>query len=213
MSNGNAEREDAGRKARLEIDNGLRQYDLAVEIIQTFLEPDRPFALRPSLICQLQKVAVENIEPNPGQWRTSSVQITKSNHVPPAPYFVGSLVQEMCDYVNDNFHEKTPLHLAAYVMWRLNWIHPFTDGNGRTSRIVSYIVLSLALHDELSGNPTIPQQIQDDRTTYFKALEHADEAFARDEKIDVSAMEDALRNMLAIQLLSVIERADGESSS
>ena len=30
---------------------------------------------------------------------------------------------------NDNWDDSTPVHLASYVMWRLNWIHPFTDGN------------------------------------------------------------------------------------
>jgi Fic family protein len=49
----------------------------------------------------------------------------------------------MCDYVNDQWSVRTALHLAAYVMWRLNWIHPFTDGNGRTSRISSYVILTI----------------------------------------------------------------------
>jgi Fic family protein len=120
---------------------------------------------------------------------------------------VGNLVQEMCDYVNDNWHEKTPYHLAAFVMWRLNWIHPFPDGNGRTSRVVSYIVLCSAVKILLPGTPTIPQQIQADRTTYFRALEHADEVYAATGAVDVSQMEEALRNMLAKQLLSVIEQA------
>ena len=61
----------------------------------------------------------------PGKWRSGPVNISKSKHKPPASHLVPSLIQEMCDYVNDNFHEQTPLHLAAYVMWRLNWIHPF----------------------------------------------------------------------------------------
>jgi hypothetical protein len=65
---------------RLEVENGLRQHDLAIEAIKTFLEPDRPFALRPSLIQQLQSVAVQGIEAYPGQWRTGGVRIEKSRH-------------------------------------------------------------------------------------------------------------------------------------
>ena len=194
--------------ARLEIDNGFRQVDLGIDVIRTFLEPDRPFALRPSLIQQLQKVAVEGIVPYPGEWRTGPAKITKSNHIPPDAHLVGYLVQEMCDYVNDNLHEKTAFHLSAYVMWRLNWIHPFPDGNGRTSRMSSYIVLCTSLKTLLPGSPTIFQQIQDDRTTYFRALEYADAA-AKAGQIDVSEMESVLRNMLAKQLLSVIEQASG----
>ena len=193
--------------ATLEIDNGFRQFDRAQAIIKDFLEPDRPFALRPTLVQSLQKVAVEGIVPCPGEWRTGPAKITKSKHTPPGAHLVGNLVQEMCDYVNDNWHEKTPYHLAAFVMWRLNWIHPFPDGNGRTSRVVSYIVLCSAVKILLPGTPTIPQQIQADRTTYFRALEHADEVYAATGDIDVSQMEEALRNMLAKQLLSVIEQA------
>jgi Fic family protein len=200
---------ESRRIAELEVENGLRQYDLAIDVIKTFQEPDRPFALRPSLIQQLQSVVVKDIELYPGEWRTSSVKITKSKHTPPGAHLVGFLVQEMCDYVNDNWHEKTAFHLSAYVMWRLNWIHPFSDGNGRTSRTTSYIVLCASLNTLLPGSPTILQQIQDDRTAYFRALEHADEA-ALAGTIDVSEMETAIKGMLARQLLSVIEQADGQ---
>jgi Fic family protein len=118
----------------------------------------------------------------------------------------------MCDYVNDNLHEKTAFHLAAFVMWRLNWMHPFSDGNRRTSRVASYIVLSVALKTLLPGSPSIPQQIQAYRTAYFRALEHADNAYAATKEVNVSEMESAIRNMIAKQLLSVIERADGQIS-
>src|ERR1700728_2262488 len=66
---------------RLEVENGLRQHDLAIEAIKTFLEPDRPFALRPSLTQQLQSVAVQGIEAYPGQWRTGGGRIEKSRHI------------------------------------------------------------------------------------------------------------------------------------
>ncbi|WP_204276686.1 Fic family protein, partial [Klebsiella aerogenes] len=79
--------------------------------------------------------------------------------------------------VNDNWRDRTALHLASYVMWRLNWIHPFSDGNGRTSRITSYVVLSVKLGLVLPGTRTIPEQIVDKRSPYFLALEAADQAF------------------------------------
>jgi Fic family protein len=113
----------------------------------------------------------------------------------------------MCDYVNDNRHTKTAFHLAAYVMWRHNWIHPFEDGNGRTSRVLSYIVLSLCVGYMLPGSPTIPEQIQGDRSGYFKALEDADAAWIKQGEVDVGTMEKLLTEMLAKQLLSVIDVA------
>lgn len=195
----------------MESDNSVRQAALADAIIKTYLDPERPFALRPSLILQLQSVAVDGLITNPGQWRSSQVGITKSAHTPPGPHLVEALVQEMCDYVNDNWHEKTALHLAAYIMWRLNWIHPFADGNGRTSRAASYIVLCANLRLLLPGSPAIPQQIQENRTIYFHALEAADAAWKMTGNIDVSVMENLLTGMLAAQLLSVIEKAGGDT--
>jgi Fic family protein len=104
------------RIARLEVENGFRQYDETIEAISYYLDPERPFALRPGLIQRLQSIAVQDLVANPGQWRSTSAKISKSKHQPPEPHLVPPLVQELCDYVNDNLHEKTPLHLSAFVM-------------------------------------------------------------------------------------------------
>lgn len=198
--------------ARLEVENGRRQFELATDIVRTYLEPGRPFALRPSHIRELQAVAVAGLESNPGEFRTTRVGIRGAVHQPPEAFLVPGLVVEMCEYINDNLHERSPFHLSAYLMWRHNWIHPFSDGNGRTSRMISYIVLSLALGYELPGSPTIPEQIQSDRSGYFHALEAADKAAAQG-LTDVSGMEQLLKGMLATQLLSVIEAAGSESTT
>lgn len=195
--------------AQLEAENGLRQFDVAIGMIEYFLDPQRPFALRPSLIQDLQKVAVQGIESDPGTYRRGPIEISKSAHKPPPAHLVSARVQEMCDYINDSWHEKSAFHLASYVMWRLNWIHPFSDGNGRTSRMCSYVVLCVKVGQALPGTPTIPEQIAADRTLYFKALEAADQAELAGEP-DLSEMEAMLKAMLANQLLHVIERAEGK---
>lgn len=115
----------------------------------------------------------------------------------------------MCDYVNDHWGVSTPIHLAAYLMWRLNWIHPFADGNGRTSRIVSYVVLSVRAGALLPGTPTIPDHIVDNRKPYFDALDAADLA-CRAGKLDVSQMEKLLAALLARQLASFYQAAGGK---
>jgi len=192
-----------------EIDNGFRQYDYAIDAINDFVGPERPFALRPSLILELQHIAVEGIEPYPGRWRIGNVEISGSRHTPPGPHLVENLVTELCEYVNNCWHERTAFHLASFIMWRLNWIHPFSDGNGRTSRMLSYIVLCAKLGYVLPGSPTIPQQIEADRRRYFQALEAADEAIDGTGDYDFGAMEDMLKAMLATQLLNVTEEAHG----
>jgi hypothetical protein len=67
-------------------------------------------------------------------------------------------------------------------------------------------VLCLRIGYLLPGKKSIPDQIAEDRTPYYLALEAADQASVRGE-IDVSAMEELLSNMLANQLLAVHEQA------
>lgn len=121
-------------RTALEVENGFRQYDLAIEIIRYYQDPDRPFSLRIPLILDLQREAVAGIEVEAGQLRTSTVGINKSQHNPPPPHLVHNFMVEFCDFINDNWHEKNAFYLSAYTMWKINWIYPFTDGNGRTAR-------------------------------------------------------------------------------
>jgi Fic family protein len=95
-------------------------------------------------------------------------------------------------------------------MWRLNWIHPFADGNGRTSRILSFFVLFARLGALLPGTPTLPDLIIDHRDLYEAALDDADDA-CKAGKIDVSKMETLVEALLAKQLARVYELAAGKT--
>lgn len=201
---------DPDEKARQEAKNGLRQFDAAIEQIEYSLHPDRqPFKLRPSAILRLNRVALEGIERYAGVYRPGVVKIGGSKHTPPEAGRVAELVEELCDYVNENW-DRTPIHLASYVMWRLNWIHPFVDGNGRTTRTASFVVLCLRLGYRLPGSPTIPEQIASNKKPYYDALEVADAVFETEHKIDVSMMETLLEKLLATQLASVLHDAATE---
>ena len=201
---------DPQARAAAEARNGFRQYDAAVGAIQNALERGS-FKLRPSLILGLQREALAGISSYAGNYRPGGVSIEGSKHEPVGAHLVPELVEDMCDYVNEYWNASTPIHLAAYLMWRLNWIHPFADGNGRTSRIVSYVVLSIRAGSILPGTPTIPDQIVDNRKPYFDALDAADLAF-RDGKIDVSKMEELLGSLLANQLAQFYKSAGGKLS-
>jgi len=72
----------------------------------------------------LQQLAVEGLDAKPGSYRIVSLGINRSDRVSLEPHLVGGLMIKMCDYVNENLHEKSAFHLAAYVMWRHNWVHP-----------------------------------------------------------------------------------------
>jgi Fic family protein len=204
---------DPDEIARREAENGLRQFNLAIEIIATYVkDKQRPFKLRHGPILQLHKAALDGLHLLAGTFRNTPVKIGGSLHQPPEAAFVSDEVQLMCEYVNDHWATKSAVHLAAYVLWKMNWIHPFADGNGRTARAVSYVVLSIKLDSLLPGTPTIPDQIADNKPPYYKALEAADREWAK-EKVDVSGLETVIEGMLAQQLINAVKQASGETSS
>ena len=198
---------DPDEKARREAENGVRQFKAAIDIIRSTLErPDDQFRLTQSLILDLHEKVLAGIHQLAGTYRNSPVTIGKSSHIPPRHSEVADLVAEMCQYVNDHWHERNAVHLAAYALWRMNWIHPFADGNGRTARVVSYVVLSVKLRSVLPGAPAIPDLIAVDKNPYYRHLEEADKSW-KFGKIALSGMEAMLEQMLAEQLLSATEEA------
>lgn len=198
---------DRKKIAAIEAVNALRQFDRVVEIIDESIRPDADFKLRPSLISELNTLATEGTNPHPGVLRFFNVSIDYSKHNPPPSVHVQPLVDDMCDYVNDS-PNKSPIHLAAYLLWRINWIHPYRDGNGRTARATSFLVLSIRLGFRIPGANTIPEQIVVDKEPYYIALEAADAAY-KDGNIDVSELEALLGQYLAKQLLDFHNQALG----
>jgi Fic family protein len=111
--------------------------------------------------------------------------------------------------VNQYFAEKSAIHLAAYIMWRINWVHPFDDGNGRTARAASYLVLCVKLGYRLPGRKSLIDLIVGNKPPYWAALEAADAAWANGNRVDVGALESLLENLLGAQLVSILEDAKG----
>jgi len=201
---------DKLERARRESENGLRQIDSVIERVRrhTGAQAAR-FQLRPSILLGLNRAAVEGIESTAGAFRTGGMEIFGSKHQPPKGADVPELIEELCDYVNDNWTTVSAAHLAAYVMWRINWIHPFDDGNGRTARAASYLVLSIKTGGMLPGAKSIPERIVGSKNAYYYALEKADKAYERDKSIDVSELEGIIVSALAAQLADVVMDASG----
>ncbi len=195
-------------KAEAEAANGLRQYDFAVKSVYEVLER-QPFRLRVSRILSFQREALQGISAFAGLTRPADIEIKGSKHEPPGAHLVQELLEDLCDYVNEHW-DATPIRLAAYVMWRLNWIHPFVDGNGRTSRTLSFFILSVKLGIVLPGTPTFPELVIAHRPAYEDALDLADDA-CKQGRIDVSAMEALIESLLAKQLAHVYELASGRA--
>jgi Fic family protein len=101
--------------------------------------------------------------------------------------------------VQENWYIWSPTELAAYGLWRLNWIHPFVEGNGRTARAVCYFVICVRSGALLGGRKIVPERIRENRAGYEAALTAADRAWDAG-NLDFSEMEDYLAALLQAQL-------------
>jgi len=113
-----------------------------------------------------------------GKFRDTLVYIgnphTKEvNHVPPAAYKVPDLVEELLDWLNNSTDEMYPVIIAGILHYELVRIHPFVDGNGRTSRLMATLILSTHKFN-ISDYFTLDEYYNQDRQAYVDALKSAD---------------------------------------
>ena len=112
-----------------------------------------------------------------GRYRSVPVGITGTTYVPPQPWQVPKLMEELIQHYEAKKTQLHPVELAADIHAELVGIHPFIDGNGRTSRLVMNLILLRA------GFPIA--NISGDRATrldYYNTLnashiDHHDEPF------------------------------------
>lgn len=200
---------DQAEKLRLESRNGVIQAEYIFFRAQNWTPGQ---TVTPSLLLKIQELAVNQIYRCAGHFRDGRVTLDGAKHEPPDHTLVVPLVEEMCEHINTNWDKDPATRLSAYAMWRLNWIHPFFGGNGRTARAFSYLVLCLRLgFAPPTEEKNIPELIAADRVPYYTALRSADAAWARGQ-LDVSAMEELISALLARQLASIHFRATGKPS-
>jgi Fic family protein len=92
--------------------------------------------------------------------------------------------------------------LASYVLWKLNWIHPFIEGNGRTARAACYYILCTKFGGLPVGKVIVPERIRLEREPYYEALTEANEAWQRGELL-FPKMERYLARLLDEQVLEI----------
>jgi Fic family protein len=188
----------ANARALREAENGLRQARRVADLIRSGV-PSGASPLTSAVIAELNGLAVDGIVSTAGKMRErSDLEISGSRHVVPSHDDVPGLIDAACTFVRDHWADD-PILLASYVLWRICWIHPFDDGNGRTARAASYLVLCVRLGTELPGSLPVPARIKHAPIAYTRALEAADAAWARG-GLDVSAMERLLAFYLDAQV-------------
>ncbi|MBP8251269.1 MAG: Fic family protein [Herpetosiphon sp.] len=105
-------------------------------------------------------------EYSPGEYRKIGVIISGSEHRPPEPIEVPSLMEKLIDWINQSM-DSNAIIVATLAHHQIAAIHPFKDGNGRVSRLLMNLIL-------LKHGYPICNISRDSRPAYYDALGLAD---------------------------------------
>ena len=110
-------------------------------------------------------------------------------------------MDDFVNVVNRRWEKTDSIQLAAYVLWRLNYIHPFINGNGRTARAACYFVLCVKAGGWLGGNVILPELLRQEKPKYVEALKKVDKTIQGScEDPDLTPLSDFMLKMLEKQL-------------
>lgn len=126
-----------------------------------------PTVISEKLVKDIHAIVLQGIDrENAGKYRGVPVAISGSRHVPPQPWQVPKLMEDLNLWIQGNLTQMHPVVFAAEIHERIATIHPFIDGNGRTARLLMNLVL--LQHGYTITN--IPGDTQN-RLAYYNALE------------------------------------------
>ena len=112
----------------------------AIEYVKHLVEKNTTLNERELL--SIHNLILRGIEPqNAGRYRNVQVMIKGSKHLPPAPYLVAKQMEDCFLWFEANKSKLHPVLLAAEMHERVVTVHPFIDGNGRTSRLIMNLIL------------------------------------------------------------------------
>ena len=135
-------------------------------------------AITEEMICRFHKLFYEKVDSEQaGVYRNHQVFITGTEYIPPKAEDVPMLMKGFIEELASKKGNVHPVELAAFAHRRLVDIHPFSDGNGRTARLLMNMILINQGYQPVSISPMI-------RLEYYGALRIAqrksrpsDEAF------------------------------------
>ncbi len=137
----------------------------AIEYLEQIVSNNYLFNVRD--ILEVHALVLDKIQKDiAGRFRTGAVRIMGANFVPPNYIKVPDLIDELIDYTNQHFDKINHVILSAIFHHRFVWIHPFSDGNGRSARLLFNLLLMNAGYP-----PAII--LKNDRKKYYTALNQA----------------------------------------
>lgn len=146
-------------REHLEATNNARAFDLIEDIAQ------KKKAINHVVIQQIHEEVTAGILEDAGKYRTKNVRITGSAKTPPDWSKVTRLMDELIETIAQD--TRHPLEVAAILHHSFVEIHPFIDGNGRVSRLLTNLYLIA------QGYPPVVLKVED-RGKYYRFLRTAD---------------------------------------
>lgn len=182
---------------QLAAENLDRQYSFLRSVTITSLSLGQPM-LSIEVIKALNYHAVSCLHANAGEFRTWPVTVGQ-DFQPPLHIQVPPLMQMFTNQVNRMWDSTDAVTLSAFVLWRLNFIHPFINGNGRAARAACHFVLCLKSGGWLPGDPILPELIKANRDEYVACLKKVDATFANS-GLDLTPLHQLLTRLIDEQL-------------
>lgn len=137
----------------------------AIYYVQNLVKKKEP--LTAFHIRSIHQLILKNIDDkNAGTYRKSNITISGAEHIPPEGLLVESEMQKFMDWYKNEAASLHPIESAARLHVDFVKIHPFTDGNGRTARLLTNLELMKAAF------PPIILPVEK-RLEYYEALDLA----------------------------------------
>ncbi|MBT2518231.1 Fic family protein [Streptomyces sp. ISL-90] len=151
------------------------------EVMEFIDEADNAHPITHAFVRDLHRRAVDGLiregDSRPGAYRNRDVAIQGASHRPPLAQAVQGEMDRFLEFVNRPVQMHQQLLHVAIAHHRFLWVHPFQNGNGRVSRLLSYAMLGR--HGFVSPiglravNPTAVFGVS--RSEYYDALAAADD--------------------------------------
>jgi len=153
----------------------LLNYKKAMDFISRYLGKDDP--ITEGLVRELHKLTVQSVrggQADPGNYRKIQNFVVNSRtreviYTPPSPLEVPHRMREFVNWLNQD-QETSPILAAGIAQFQFVHIHPFIDGNGRTARLLSTLVLYKTGYD-FKKLFSISEYYDRDRPAYYKAIQ------------------------------------------
>ncbi|HSN78514.1 MAG TPA: Fic family protein, partial [Anaerolineae bacterium] len=153
----------------------LLNYRDAFNLVCDYLDSGAP--ITEGLIREIHKRLVQGVRGDraqPGQYRLAQNYVINSLtreiiYMPPPPGDVPDLMRDLVGWLNEP-GEMHPVLVSGVAQFQLVHIHPFLDGNGRTSRLLSTLCLYRAGYD-FKRLFTISEYYDRNRSAFYRALQ------------------------------------------